>query len=112
MGKAVNSDIIESLEKKLGEMSGGLSQEESLLLSDIIDEYKARQRFSAAVSPIEAIKFRIKERGLKPKDVCEEFGGFNRVTEVLQLKRKLTLPMIRKLAVKLNLPFEILVKEY
>lgn len=61
---------------------------------------------------IEAIKFRMEQLGLKQKDLAQAVGFASRVSEVLNKKRKLTLEMIRKLHVQLNIPTEVLVQEY
>jgi HTH-type transcriptional regulator / antitoxin HigA len=45
-------------------------------------------------------------------DLVNEIGGKNRVSEVLNRKRRLTLDMIRKLKVRLNLSAELLIKDY
>ncbi|MCK8784889.1 hypothetical protein M0638_10900 [Roseomonas sp. NAR14] len=62
--------------------------------------------------PIEAIRSRMADLGLRPVDLVEEMGGRNWVSEVLNQVRSLTLPMIRRLAVRLGLPVEVLVQEY
>lgn len=62
--------------------------------------------------PINAIKNRMKDLNLRSVDLVYEFGGNNRACEVLHRKRKLTLVMIRKLTKRLNLPAELLIKEY
>jgi HTH-type transcriptional regulator/antitoxin HigA len=47
--------------------------------------------------PIEAIKFRMEQAGLTAKDLEPMIGQRNRVYEILNRKRSLTLPMIWKL---------------
>ena len=60
--------------------------------------------------PIEAIKFRMESLGLKPKDLQPMIGGLNRVYEVLNHTRPLTLAMIRRLHEGLGIPAECLIK--
>ncbi|MCF8334643.1 MAG: helix-turn-helix domain-containing protein [Bacteroidales bacterium] len=62
--------------------------------------------------PIEAIKFRMEQLGLKQKDLAGAIGYKSRVSEVLNKRRKLTLTMIRRLHKKLNIPTDILIKDY
>ena len=64
-----------------------------------------------ARNPIEAIKFRMEQQGLSPKDLVGIIGPRNRVYEVLNGKRTLTLPMIRNLHTKLGIPAEVLLIE-
>lgn len=61
--------------------------------------------------PIEAIKLRMEQAGLPPKDLQPMIGSRNRVYEALNRKRGLTLPMIRKLHAGLGIPVESLIKE-
>lgn len=58
--------------------------------------------------PIEAIRFVMEQRGLKPKDLVPMIGQANRVYEVLNRKRPLTLNMIRRLHKGLGIPAESL----
>jgi HTH-type transcriptional regulator/antitoxin HigA len=54
----------------------------------------------------------MEEMQLKQKDLISEIGGKNRVSEILNKKRKLNVEMIRNLTSKLNLSANILVKDY
>jgi HTH-type transcriptional regulator/antitoxin HigA len=60
--------------------------------------------------PIEAIKERMGQLHLTRKDVAPYFGGENRVSEVLNRKRSLTIKMIRELNKNLGIPVDTLVK--
>ena len=62
--------------------------------------------------PIEAIKSRMEQLGMKQKDLAEIVGFKSRVSEVLNKRRKLTLSMIRKLNATLHIPTEVLIQEY
>ena len=54
----------------------------------------------------------MEEMHLKQIDLVQEIGGANRVSEVLNRKRKLTVDMIRKLTARLNLSPGILINDY
>ncbi|ACT95626.1 helix-turn-helix domain-containing protein [Dyadobacter fermentans] len=58
--------------------------------------------------PIEAIKERMEQLHLSRKDVAPYFGGENRVSEVLNKKRSLTIKMIREISKNLGIPAETL----
>ncbi len=60
--------------------------------------------------PIEAIKFAMEQQGLTVKDLEAAIGRPNRVYEVLNRKRALTVNMIWKLHERLRLPAESLIK--
>jgi len=82
------------------------------LLSLLIDRYEEEHHIIDLPHPIEAIKFRMEQMGLKQKDLVACFGDMSRVSDVLNLKRKLNLNYIRKLNKQLHIPLEALVSEY
>ena len=82
------------------------------VLGVLVDEYERKYYPIEAPDPIEAIKIRMEELQLKQKDLISEIGGKSRVSEVLNRKRKLTVEMIRRLADRLNLSANALIKDY
>ncbi len=60
--------------------------------------------------PVEAIKFHMDQNGLQPRDLIPFIGSRNRVHEVLNRTRSLTLSMIRRLHDGLGIPAESLIK--
>jgi HTH-type transcriptional regulator / antitoxin HigA len=58
------------------------------------------------------IEFVLEARGLTRKDLQPFTGTRQRVWDIMEKRRRLTLPMIRSLANGLNLPTDILVPEY
>jgi HTH-type transcriptional regulator/antitoxin HigA len=80
---------------------------EVLLL--LIESYEAKHCAVSSPDPIEAIKFRMEQANLKPKDLKPMIGELNRVYEVLSRKRSLTLPMIRRLHTGLGIPAQSLI---
>ncbi|MDB5850024.1 MAG: transcription regulator containing helix turn helix domain [Rhodoferax sp.] len=76
----------------------------------LVEAYEARHYPIDPPDPIEAIKFRMDQQGLKPKDLEPMIGQLNRVYEVLAGKRPLTLAMIRRLHDGLGIPAEILIR--
>jgi len=61
--------------------------------------------------PVEAILFAMEQRGLSRRDLEPLIGSRARVAEVLNHKRSLTLPMIRRLHAGLGIPAEVLIGE-
>ena len=82
------------------------------ILSILIDNYENENFPIGMPDPIEAIKFRMEQMGLKQKDLAEIVGFKSRVSEILNKKRKLTIEMIRKLNTTLHIPTEVLIQEY
>jgi plasmid maintenance system antidote protein VapI len=62
--------------------------------------------------PIEAVKIRMEELNLKQVDLVDAIGGKNRVSEIMNRKRKLTVEMIRNLTGRLNLSPGLLIHDY
>jgi HTH-type transcriptional regulator/antitoxin HigA len=60
--------------------------------------------------PVEEIKHHMNQNGLAPRDLIPFIGSRNRVHEVLNRRRPLTLKMIRRLHVGLGIPAESLIK--
>ncbi|MDO6803712.1 helix-turn-helix domain-containing protein [Wenyingzhuangia sp. 1_MG-2023] len=82
------------------------------ILSMLIDKYENEVYPIGMPDPIEAIKFRMEQMGMKQKDLAEVIGFKSRVSEILNKKRKLTLEMIRKLSLTLHIPTEVLIQDY
>jgi HTH-type transcriptional regulator / antitoxin HigA len=80
------------------------------VLVTLVEAYERKHYPMELPDPIEAIKFRMESLGLKPKDLQQMIGGLNRVYEVLNYTRPLTLPMIRRLHEGLGIPAECLIK--
>ena len=91
---------------------GTQESDEADVLGLMIDEYEKKHYPIEAPDPIEAIKIRMEEMQLRQVDLAEAIGGKNRVSEVLNRKRKLTVEMIRNLSVRLNLSPGLLIHDY
>ena len=81
------------------------------ILATLVQAYEARHFPIGMPDPIEAIKFRMEQSGLTVKDLEPIIGRSNRVYEVLNRKRPLTLAMIRRLHRSLGISAEVLIAE-
>ena len=81
------------------------------VLVTLIEAYERKHFPLYLPDPIEAIKFEMEQRGLTIKDLEPMIGKSNRVYEVLNRKRSLTLKMIWKLHQELGIPAESLIKQ-
>ena len=79
------------------------------ILATLVQAYEARHMPISAPDPVEAIKFRMDQSGLSVKDLEPIIGKSNRVYEVLNRKRPLTLAMIRRLHQHLGIPANVLI---
>jgi HTH-type transcriptional regulator/antitoxin HigA len=82
------------------------------VLSTLVDAYEREHFEIPTPDPIEAIRFRMEQQGLTTKDLLPIFKTRARASEVMAKKRRLNLPMIRRLHAKLSIPIECLVKDY
>lgn len=80
------------------------------ILATLVQAYEARHFPIDLPDPVEAIKFRMEQAGLTAKDLEPMIGRRNRVYEILNRKRGLTLQMIWNLHKGLGIPAESLVK--
>jgi len=85
--------------------------EQLSLLATLIQDYEAQAFPEALPDPIEAIKFRMDQAGLKPADLIPYLGSRSRVSEILSGKRQLTIDMIRALSEGLGIPARVLIKQ-
>ena len=81
------------------------------LLTLLIQQYEANRFPMALPSPIEAIRFRMDQQGLSPRDLVPYLGSRSKVSEVLNGKRPLSLTMIRALHRGLGIPADVLLQE-
>jgi HTH-type transcriptional regulator/antitoxin HigA len=77
----------------------------------LVEAYEAKHHAIAPPDPIEAIKFRMEQMNLTRKDLEPLIGSRGRVAEVINRRRPLSLPMIRKLHQTLHIPLESLIQE-
>ncbi len=80
------------------------------VLVTLVEAWEAKHYRFDLPDPVEAIKYHMEQNGLRPRDLTPFIGGRNRVYEVLNRKRPLTLKMIRRLHTGLGIPAESLIK--
>lgn len=103
---------LERLESIFDAKHGTEEGDELDILSILIDKYENEYFPIEMPDPVEAIKFRMEQMGMKQKDLIALIGFKSRVSEILNRKRKLTLDMVRKLSKALHIPSEVLIQEY
>ena len=85
--------------------------DELSVLAILVENYENEKYKILAPDPIEAIKFRMDQSGLKKTDLARYLGGRNRSTEILNRKRSLSVRMMRALHNKLKIPAASLLAE-
>lgn len=82
--------------------------DEAEVLVTLIEAYENKHFPIEAADPIDAIKFRMEQQGLTPRDLEAFIGSSGRVSEVLNHKRSLSLRMVKRLHDGLHIPYESL----
>ena len=96
--------IEELMDATLGTPEG----DELELLSTLVEVYEEKHYPIALPDPIDAIRFRMEQQGLKQQDLVPYLGSRSKVSEVLNGKRGLSVTMIRSLHKGLGIPAEAL----
>jgi HTH-type transcriptional regulator/antitoxin HigA len=78
------------------------------VLATLVSAWEERHYAIDPPDAVEAIRFAMEQRGLTRRDLEPYIGSRARVAEVLNRKRSLTLPMIRRLHAELGIPAEAL----
>ena len=81
-------------------------------LAAVVDRYEEKEFPLEPPDPIQVILARMDDLNLSRKDLEPCIGARSRVSEILNKKRALSLPMIRKLSVLLRIPADLLITEY
>ncbi|MCM0608376.1 MAG: transcriptional regulator [Ideonella sp. WA131b] len=109
--KADYRAALKAVDSLMGAKARSLEGDRLDVLVTLIEGYE-RQHFPMDLpDAVEAIKFRMEQQGLTPKDLEPLIGRSNRVYEVLNRRRGLTLPMIQKLHAGLGIPAESLLRQ-
>ena len=82
------------------------------LLSILIQQYEKENHPIDPPHPIDAILFRLDQLNMKKSELSRILGTRSRTSEILSGKRKLSLSMIRKLNTELDIPAEVLIRDY
>jgi len=81
------------------------------VLATLVEAWEEKHDAIDPPDPVEAIRFAMEQRGLTRRDLEPLIGSRARVAEVLNGRRRLTLPMIRRLHERLGIPAESLIQE-
>jgi HTH-type transcriptional regulator/antitoxin HigA len=96
------------LEQVFQAQDGTPEADEMEILVTLIEAYEHKHYPIGPADPVDAIKFRLEQQGLTPKDLERYIGSSGRVSEILNRKRRLSLQMIKRLHDGLHIPYESL----
>jgi HTH-type transcriptional regulator/antitoxin HigA len=89
---------------------GTAAGDELEVLATLVEAYETARCPMLPPDPVDAIKFRMEQMQLAPADLAAFLGGRNRVSEILNRKRRLTVGMMRRLHHELGIPAEALLQ--
>jgi HTH-type transcriptional regulator/antitoxin HigA len=102
-------DALAEIGPLLNSEPGSAGEARLEVLSVLVRDYEATHHPIPPPDPVEAIRFRLKQRGLTTKALEAVIGSRARVSEVLNRKRRLSLAMIQNLHETLSIPLESLI---
>ena len=79
------------------------------ILLVLIEAYEEKHYPIPPSDPVDAILFRMEQMDMKRKDLEKFLGPRSRVSDVLNRKRTLSLPQIKKLHKEMGIPYESLI---
>ncbi len=109
--KKDHEDALAHIETLMDAPTDSAQAEELDLWALLVENYEDEHYPIDTPDPIEAIKFRMEQEGLRAVDLCKFIPNKSKVSEVLNYKRPLSLSMIRSLHRGLGIPAEVLVQE-
>jgi len=109
--KADYRAALKDVEALMGAKANTSDGERLDVLVTLIEAYERKHFPFDLPDPVEAIKFQMDQKGLTAKDLEPMIGRLNRVYEILNHKRPLTLKMIWKLHRGLDIPAESLIRQ-
>jgi HTH-type transcriptional regulator/antitoxin HigA len=108
--KADYRRTLQEIETLMDAASNTAKGERLDVLVVLVEAYERKHYPLDLPDPVEAIKFRMEQMGLSPKDLEPMIGRRNRVYEVLNRKRPLTMKMAWRLHSELGIPAESLIR--
>jgi len=102
---------LKEIESLMRAKADTLSGDRLDVLVTLVEAYEAKHYPLDLPDPVEAIKFTMQQKGLTVKDLEPMIGRTNRVYEILNRTRPLTLKMIWRLHQGLGIPAECLIRQ-
>ncbi|HEY3963223.1 MAG TPA: transcriptional regulator [Planctomycetaceae bacterium] len=108
--EAEHEAVLARIDRIFDAKPGTPKGDELELLLLLVETFEERAYPIDPPSPIAAIRFRMEQQGLEPKDLIPYIGSKSKVSEVLSGRRPLSLSMIRRLVTGLHLPAEVAIR--
>lgn len=108
--KADYERTLREIERLWGSRPGTPQGDRMDVLATLVEAYERKNFPIDPPDPIDAIRFRLEQKGLGSRALVGVIGGRSRVYEVMQRRRALSLEMIRRLHQRLGIPAEVLIR--
>ena len=105
-----HDEALREIERLWGAPEGSSRGDRLDVFIALADAYERMRHPMDPPDPIDAIRFRLEQQGLGPRDLVGVIGSRTRVYEVLRGGRPLTLAMIRRLHERFGIPAEVLIQ--
>jgi HTH-type transcriptional regulator/antitoxin HigA len=102
--------VLKEIEGLMSARRNSLEGDRLDVLVTLVEAWERKHYRLDLPDPVEAIRYHMEQSGLQPRDLIPFIGSRNRVHEVLNRRRELTLNMIRRLNEGLGIPAESLIK--
>jgi HTH-type transcriptional regulator/antitoxin HigA len=101
---------LREIDSLMGAATGSPDGDRLDVLATLVEAWERRHFPMELPEPVDAIRFQMEQAGLSARDLVPMIGQLNRVYEVLNRRRPLTLRMIWNLHAQLGMPLESLIK--
>ena len=105
-------DALHRMEAIFSAKLGTTEGDELEILGILVEQYEEAHFPFDLPDPIEAIMFRMDQMNLNQRDLTKIIGSKSRASEIMNRKRPLSIRQIRTLQKTLNIPAEVLLREY
>jgi HTH-type transcriptional regulator / antitoxin HigA len=102
--------VLREIEGLMGARRNSRDGDRFDVLVTLVEAWERKHYRLDLPDPVEAIRYHMEQNGLQPRDLIRFIGGRNRVHEVLNRRRELTINMIRRLHEGLGIPAESLIR--
>jgi HTH-type transcriptional regulator / antitoxin HigA len=101
---------LKEIEMLMESQPGNLEGDRMDILVTLVEAYEAKHfPIPEPDDPVEVLEYYMETRGISRSELIDYLGSKERVSEVLNRKRRLSLEMIRRLHVGLGIPADLLV---
>ncbi|MCC7165981.1 MAG: transcriptional regulator [Rhodospirillales bacterium] len=101
---------LKDIERLMGARGGTAEGDRLDVLVTLVEAWEAAHYPMDLPDAVAAIRFHMDQKGLKPRDLIPYIGSRNRVSEILNRKRPLTLKMVWRLHTGLGIPADSLIR--